>query len=697
MDFNNICPHCMKQLNNGSICMHCNNDPRILPPPGYHLRPFTILKGKYLVGGILGEGGFGITYKGLDLNLQMPVAIKEFYPSGCVTRESMVTSEVTVYASIDSSSVQKWQDGFLWEARCLAKCSNLPGVVGVKDFFQENNTVYIVQEFLEGITLRNYVKLYGGRMPADELIRNIEPIIKALYEVHKQGIIHRDISPDNIMLLNNGTMKVLDFGAARSFAEENEKSKSILLKHGYAPEEQYRTRGKQGPWTDVYALCATMYKCITGKTPLEAMDRLRQDEIMWPTEMGISISENFENVLKKGMAVFSENRYQDMQQLYDALYTNGNCYVYNPPIQPPVNNETLTPTIQQTVQPTIQPEKKKSGKPLVITLIAVCLCAVIAIAAVFVMEINKDEKEVANSKKTEHVSEENAEPVEETVKMDASEAIEKMEELKDSMDDLEDISNANKILGSVAEIRTQFEEDEEVQSISIDIYDVYYDKMIEYIDMIKDIKSFDIAYYKECKLRFDELEEWNTKLNCDYGEKIGNDRESCKKEFKNKYVKQFDEECLRTLNENGVISRSVAWDILGGIDTTDLYNADNAENSDYRFDSLRIRYIVAKVYNIHKEVGNMNKNEAIEVIKDAMVECDYDPMLVYLLTLNGYEPAQAWLQEIEYILYSVANINGYSYSHDNDRLNFVYEYNTDIQKYEECKSKIIKYMKNYYY
>ena len=769
MDFNKICPHCMHQISDMGTCSYCKKNPNDLPEVSHQLRPFTILQGKYLVGGILGEGGFGITYIGLDINLEIPVAIKEFYPNGFVTRESSVTSAVTVYSSVDKDVVEKWKDNFLGEARCLAKCANLPGVVGVKDFFHENNTVYIVQEFLDGETLKSYIKSRGGRIPADELIKSMQPIINALNEVHKQGLIHRDISPDNIMLLKNGTMKVLDFGAARSFAEENEKSKSVLLKPGYAPEEQYRTRGKQGPWTDVYALCATMYKCITGVTPLESMERLRHDEMKWPTEMGIPVPKNFENILKKGMAVIAENRIQNMQELYDAIY-NGNIVkentntifggmtgamnttmtgAANDPMTGAVTSPmtgamtssmtgavtspmtgTMTgaatspmtggnntgyrtgnnvPPMQNAtpVQNVSSNSNSSVTKPALMIAVGSFLCICLIAVAVIVSGNNKDKKILQTTVTTETTKdsasteslqeEETAKPEKTEVKVSKAD-IQRMEELKSMAQGLEDITTAGDLLNETSSIFSTYEGSDEVQALAKDIYAAYYDKVLEYIDMIKGIENFSIDHYRECVIRYDELSKWNEALKCGYDAELADSRELCKKEYKNKYVKRFDDECMKTLNENGVISRTVAWGVLEGIENTDLYNADSNGDADYRYDSLRLRYIVAKIYKLHKDIdAGMDAETLINTVKGMMVECDYDPMLVYFLAINGYEPAVAWMNELEYIMSSYGGIEGYTVAEDADRLNFVYIYNTNPQEYRECKDKIIAYMQDYYY
>ena len=305
MDINRMCPHCMREVapEAGDICVHCGKNIKKFSEITHQLKPYTILQGKYLVGDVLGEGGFGITYIGFDLNLEIRVAIKEFYPNGYATREANTTNRLTVYSGQNQAAIIKWRDNFLKEARSLAKCSHLPGVVGVKDFFQENETAYIVLEYLEGQTLKEYTRSRGGKLSAAELLPSLEPVMTALGEVHKQGLIHRDISPDNIMLIKGGQMKLLDFGAARDYAEGGEKSLSVMLKPGYAPEEQYRTKGNQGPWSDVYALAGTIYKCLTGITPPEAMERMRQDTIKWPSELGIAVPKNVENALKKAMAV----------------------------------------------------------------------------------------------------------------------------------------------------------------------------------------------------------------------------------------------------------------------------------------------------------------------------------------------------------------------------------------------------------
>lgn len=323
MDINQLCPHCLCEVKDRAqkkFCDYCGKPLDQMSEVTHQLKPLTILAGKYIIGDVLGEGGFGITYIGFDLNLEMKVAIKEFYPNGFVTREAMHTTAVTAYAGANMQAVQKWQESFIKEARSLAKCSHLSGVVGVKDFFQENNTAYIILEYLEGTDLKNYVKSQGGKVNIDWLMTGLEPVILSLGEVHRQGIVHRDISPDNIRLMPDGKMKLMDFGAARDYTESGEKSLSVMLKHGYAPEEQYRSKGVQGPWTDIYALAGTIYKCITGITPPEAAERIRNDELQRPSALGVAIRPKAEQALLKALAVYAEQRYQTIEEFYQDIY-----------------------------------------------------------------------------------------------------------------------------------------------------------------------------------------------------------------------------------------------------------------------------------------------------------------------------------------------------------------------------------------
>ena len=308
----NYCYHCMNEIPDGGDCPYCGPD---FPSEEvvYRLRPGTILHNKFLVGDCIGEGGFGITYIGRDLTLDMKVAIKEYYPNGCVNRNNTYSQDVTVSTESRRNLFNKGKDSFLEEARKIAKFAGEPGIVGVREYFEENGTAYIIMDYLEGVNLAAYIKHYGT-FELEQIFRLMLPIVYSLQRIHAAGIIHRDISPDNIMFLSSGGFKLMDFGSARYFTNEN-REMSIVLKQGYAPEEQYRKNGDQGPWTDVYGLCATMYRCITGQRPADALDRLHSDVLVPPSQLGIAIPEQLENILMYGLAVFKENRCQDMVEL----------------------------------------------------------------------------------------------------------------------------------------------------------------------------------------------------------------------------------------------------------------------------------------------------------------------------------------------------------------------------------------------
>ena len=283
------------------------------------LRKETRLIGRYTIEGVLGQGGFGITYLGTDELHEKKVAIKEFFPQGIVTRNIEYQDTVTVTFVGEKDNYEKGKERFLKEARTMAKFSKDEGIVKALDFFEINNTAYIVMEYLEGITLKQYLR-ENKRIAPEDLIELLVPLIESLDEIHSQGMIHRDISPDNIMVLPDGRIKLMDFGAARDYTEFGEKSLSIVLKPGYAPPEQYQTHGIQGPWTDIYALCATMYKCITGENPPDAIERVMDDHLKKISAFGISVLPQIEEAIIKGMSVAANDRYQNVGDFCEDLY-----------------------------------------------------------------------------------------------------------------------------------------------------------------------------------------------------------------------------------------------------------------------------------------------------------------------------------------------------------------------------------------
>ena len=285
----------------------------------YCLRKGTRLIGRYTIEKVLGQGGFGITYLGMDELHKKKVAIKEFFPQGIVTRNIEYEDTVTVTLVGEKENYDKGKERFLKEAQTMAMFSKDKGIVKALDFFEINNTAYIVMEYLEGVTLKQYLR-ENERIDAEDLVELLVPLIEALDEIHSQGLIHRDISPDNIMVLPDGRIKLMDFGAARDYTEFGEKSLSIVLKPVYGPPEQYQTHGVQGPWTDIYALCATMYKCITGENPPDAIDRLVDDHLKKISAFGIPVLPQIEEAIIKGMSVAAKDRYQNVGDFCEDLY-----------------------------------------------------------------------------------------------------------------------------------------------------------------------------------------------------------------------------------------------------------------------------------------------------------------------------------------------------------------------------------------
>ena len=323
-DPNRLCLGCMNEWGHpDQPCPVCGFVQNWYEKPPRWLPLKHILNGKYMIGKVIGEGGFGITYIGWDLNLQVRVAIKEYFPVGLATRETGKGNGHTITAlpGVRQENYRQGLEKFMTEAKNLSKFYNLKGIVAVKDFFFENDTAYMVMEFVAGITLGKYLKDHGGQITEQEVLQLLHPVMESLKVVHQSGIIHRDISPDNIMITKDGQMKLIDFGAARFAGGDTERSLTIILKHGYAPAEQYQSHGNQGPWTDVYAICATMYRMITGKVPPSAMDRLHQDTIEEFEKLGCRVStKTAYAVIDKGLAIRVEDRYRDMDELIQGLY-----------------------------------------------------------------------------------------------------------------------------------------------------------------------------------------------------------------------------------------------------------------------------------------------------------------------------------------------------------------------------------------
>jgi serine/threonine protein kinase len=318
MNIEQLCMGCLSEKGTAAVCPYCQweeaaeEESRLFLPPG------TVLNHRYLLGRVLGNGGFGVTYLALDLDLKIKLAIKEYLPNGFVARNGE-NQHVSVFSGSQEEAYRDGLNKFLEEAKVLAKFSTLPGIVTVRDYFAQNNTAYLVMYYLEGMTFKEFLKRNNEIIPYDTALTILFPAMAALGEVHKHNILHRDISPDNIYITKDRQVKLLDFGAARQVLGEQSKSLDVILKRGYAPEEQYRTRGKQGPWTDVYAAAATFYRAIVGETPPDSLERLGEDTLLPPSKRGVFIPPAMELALMRALSVRSADRFQTMREFFDAL------------------------------------------------------------------------------------------------------------------------------------------------------------------------------------------------------------------------------------------------------------------------------------------------------------------------------------------------------------------------------------------
>lgn len=322
MNYSRLCTRCMREVeaDTGQLCPFCGQPYHAAVRKQHQMKPFSVLKGRYLVGDVLSEGGLWIIYVCLDMVLQVKRVIKEFFPANYFTRKSDITSDVIFREEQNIESVLKWKETLLKEAGKLARFSNLPGMAGVCDYFSENQTIYIVEGYFEGITLKTYVNSAGGKVHAKPLLELLEPIILSLQKVHEQGLVHADIYPDKFLCLQSGSMILLKLEEAVAWDNDNGRGVVVKCNPGYSPEEQYRIKGKLGPWSDVYAVAATIYRCLTGVTPPEALERMCADKLTIPDSLEEELTHRQKKALLKALSVYAEDRYQSMEEFHKDLY-----------------------------------------------------------------------------------------------------------------------------------------------------------------------------------------------------------------------------------------------------------------------------------------------------------------------------------------------------------------------------------------
>lgn len=322
MDLSLICTNCFRVKGKTQVCPHCGKVGAPAPEEAYHLRPGTILNERYLIGEVLGFGGFGVIYKALDIKLSVVVAVKEFFPTSLMCR---VPGELMV-SIFSGDKLEEYNKGiarFLEEARNMAAFAKNPYIVNILGFFTANRTAYIIMEYLDGITFDQFIKSKGGKISVDEALSVVLPVLDGLKVLHSKNIFHRDINPKNIMITSDNRIKIIDFGTAK-FCDETEQTRTNVVTGGYAPPEQYQTKSEQGAFTDIYAVGATLYKAIVGETPVEAPERQENDELKRPSQLVASVPVNVDIAIMKSLALKPAQRFQSAEDLIFALTVSDN-------------------------------------------------------------------------------------------------------------------------------------------------------------------------------------------------------------------------------------------------------------------------------------------------------------------------------------------------------------------------------------
>ncbi len=401
MEGTGYCMGCMHKLDWDGRCHYCGFDEENYEKD-QQLGLHTQLKnGEYMIGRQLGQGGFGITYIGMDTTLLQTVAIKEYFPFGAVRRNDR--NEIELNDEKYRKDYEKGLESFLNEGRILARFSNLTAVVGVKNFFHENNTAYLVMDYVEGLSVREYVKRYGVLSP-DRTLFLVQQVIADMQIIHHKQVLHRDVSADNLIITHNGSLKLIDFGATRQEFTKNQYTGTILCKQGYSAIEQYSTGRNQGPWTDIYGLCASIYFMLTGVVPDSAPDRIQNDSVRSLVQMDeIAMPKAQKEAIMKGLAVEVEHRYHTMAELYAVLYgeklENISGYyerennesalrkkespVHHAPEQKSVSRTKMKRALQD-IEEDREKGKKKKRRLFIYAVVVICLLFAVGVGRQFV-------------------------------------------------------------------------------------------------------------------------------------------------------------------------------------------------------------------------------------------------------------------------------------------------------------------------
>ena len=318
------CYGCMSQLPYPDApCPNCGYDRRVTPFNRNHLEPGTVLQERYIIGKALGLGGFGITYIGWDCKAEQPVSIKEFLPSEFATHRTG-TTRVQFYSAPGRERFEAGLQKFKEQTAILRRLQDLESINPIYDFVEENGTGYTIMEYLRGQTLKTYLAQYR-MLSFEDAMSILAPVLRTLDAVHKSGLLHQDICPDNIFLCEDGRIKLLDFGSAQFQLMQNTEGLTIVLKHGYAPIEQYVSHLVAGPWTDVFGAAGTLYTMLTGIVPPDVLHREKDDDILRPSDLESDIPPEAEKALMRALELSPENRYATAEAFLKALYADADA------------------------------------------------------------------------------------------------------------------------------------------------------------------------------------------------------------------------------------------------------------------------------------------------------------------------------------------------------------------------------------
>lgn len=336
MNLDTLCLNCMDNDSGQPTCPKCGSPFGISRADASQLPPRTVLRGQYAIGRVLGQGKFGITYLAWDSMMENKVVVKEYMPNGLAER---APGQATVRA-ISPAAQEPYEFGierFLEEARSTKKLGGNPNLISVETMFRDNGTAYLVTEFLEGSSLEEFLARRNQPIPLETAQRILTPALHALASVHEAGGVHGAVSPATVFLSTNGKVKLIGFGGARQALAKKIRNQA-LLKDGYAPEEQYRPSGVQCACTDVYGIAATFYRAITGKVPPSALDRLADDQLQTPAQLGVAMPPTTERALLKALSVRAAERCQSVEELQNGLLGSAAARVALPP--PPTRHST---------------------------------------------------------------------------------------------------------------------------------------------------------------------------------------------------------------------------------------------------------------------------------------------------------------------------------------------------------------------